>query len=31
MPKYGGHVGFFGMKNKYYTEKRTIKFLEEGL
>jgi predicted alpha/beta-fold hydrolase len=31
MPKYGGHVGFFGMKNKYYTEKMTIKFLEEGL
>lgn len=29
MPEYGGHVGFFGMKNQYYTEKKTIKFFEE--
>jgi len=28
IPTYGGHVGFFGMKNQYYTEKRTIKFLQ---
>jgi predicted alpha/beta-fold hydrolase len=30
IPRYGGHVGFFGMENKSYTEKRTIKFLEES-
>lgn len=29
MPEYGGHVGFFGMQNQYYTEKKTIKFFEE--
>ena len=29
MPKYGGHVGFFGQKNVTYTEKRAIKFLNE--
>ena len=29
VPKYGGHVGFYGAKNITYTEKRTIKFLEE--
>jgi len=28
MPDYGGHVGFFDIKNCHYTEKRTIKFLE---
>lgn len=30
IPDYGGHVGFFGMKNQHYTEKKTIKFLEES-
>ncbi len=30
MPRYGGHVGFFGSKNRYYTEKRAIKFLEDS-
>ncbi len=30
MPRYGGHVGFFGLNNQYYTEKRAIKFLEEA-
>lgn len=29
MPTYGGHVGFYDAENRYYTEKRTIKFLEE--
>ena len=30
-PKFGGHVGFFDYGNQYYSEKRTIKFLEEVL
>ncbi|PKA98061.1 hypothetical protein B0O79_1741 [Flavobacteriaceae bacterium MAR_2009_75] len=30
-PKFGGHVGFFDYRNQYYSEKRTIKFLEEVL
>lgn len=29
IPSYGGHVGFFGMGNCFYTEKRAIKFLQE--
>ena len=29
MPKYGGHVGFYGKKNITYTEKRVIKFFNE--
>lgn len=28
-PKYGGHVGFYGIQNITYTEKRVIKFLNE--
>tara|TARA_R110000796_G_scaffold250788_2_gene380520 strand:- start:6029 stop:6991 length:963 start_codon:yes stop_codon:yes gene_type:complete len=28
-PKYGGHVGFYGIENSTYTEKRTINFLNE--
>tara|TARA_R110002051_G_scaffold95735_3_gene165772 strand:- start:19442 stop:20401 length:960 start_codon:yes stop_codon:yes gene_type:complete len=28
-PKYGGHVGFYGIKNSTYSEKRTINFLNE--
>lgn len=28
MPRYGGHVGFYAMENKYYNEKRAIKFME---
>ncbi len=28
-PKFGGHVGFIDSKNRYYSEKRAIKFLEE--
>lgn len=28
-PKYGGHVGFYGIENTTYTEKRTINFLNE--
>ena len=28
-PHYGGHVGFFGLKNEYYTEKRAIKFMQD--
>lgn len=31
IPKYGGHVGFYGQKNISYTEKRTIKFINEVL
>ncbi len=27
VPKYGGHVGFYGSGNTYYTEKRAINFL----
>lgn len=27
IPKYGGHVGFYGPNNYTYTEKRTIEFL----
>lgn len=30
IPAYGGHVGFIGFKNQYYTEKRAIKFMEEA-
>jgi predicted alpha/beta-fold hydrolase len=29
IPKYGGHVGFFGKTDTTYTEKRTINFLNE--
>jgi predicted alpha/beta-fold hydrolase len=29
LPKYGGHVGFYGEKNITYTEKRALKFIEE--
>ncbi len=29
IPKYGGHVGFYGENNSTYTEKRTINFLKE--
>lgn len=28
-PRFGGHVGFIDSKNRYYSEKRAIKFLEE--
>ena len=28
-PLFGGHVGFIDSKNRYYNEKRAIKFLEE--
>ncbi len=28
-PKFGGHVGFIDSKNRYYSEKRAIKFLED--
>ncbi|SIP98119.1 YheT family hydrolase [Maribacter ulvicola] len=28
MPKYGGHVGFYGNDNFTYTERRTLEFLE---
>lgn len=28
-PKFGGHVGFIDSQNRYYSEKRAIKFLEE--
>jgi len=31
VPKYGGHVGFYGVKNITYTEKRVIKFMNEVL
>jgi len=30
-PKYGGHVGFFGVKNTTYTEKRSVNFIKELL
>jgi predicted alpha/beta-fold hydrolase len=30
-PKFGGHVGFFASGNRYYSEKRAIKFLEEAI
>ena len=29
-PKFGGHVGFFAAGNRYYSEKRAIKFLGEA-
>lgn len=29
VPKYGGHVGFYGPRNVTYTEKRVIKFFNE--
>ncbi len=28
-PKFGGHVGFIDSENRYYSEKRAIKFLED--
>ncbi|MEP1018954.1 MAG: alpha/beta hydrolase, partial [Maribacter dokdonensis] len=28
MPKYGGHVGFYGKNNFTYSEKRTLEFLD---
>ena len=28
-PDYGGHVGFHGINNYYYNEKRALKFIEE--
>lgn len=31
IPKYGGHVGFFGKNNSTYTEKRAIKFIRDVL
>ncbi len=31
VPKYGGHVGFYGTKNITYTEKRVINFMNEVL
>ncbi|NJB71263.1 hypothetical protein GGR42_001725 [Saonia flava] len=31
IPKYGGHVGFYGPQNITYTEKRVIKFLQESI
>lgn len=27
--KYGGHVGFFGVKNTTYTEKKSVNFIQE--
>ena len=29
MPKYGGHVGFYGPDNLTYTERRTVSFFDE--
>lgn len=29
MPKFGGHVGFFDSQNRYYSEKRAIKFIQD--
>ncbi len=31
VPNYGGHVGFYGVGNTTYTEKRALKFLEDTL
>lgn len=31
MPKFGGHVGFYGPNNVTYTEKRTLNFMKEVL
>lgn len=31
LPKYGGHVGFYGENNFTYTEKRTLEFLDNIL
>ncbi|SEA42890.1 YheT family hydrolase [Bizionia paragorgiae] len=28
MPKYGGHVGFYDKNNLYYSEKRTLEFIQ---
>lgn len=28
-PKFGGHVGFFASGNRYYSEKRAIKFVQD--
>ena len=28
MPNYGGHVGFYDKKNLYYSEKRTLEFIQ---
>ncbi|MBA3985184.1 MAG: alpha/beta fold hydrolase [Flavobacteriales bacterium] len=30
-PKYGGHVGFYDKNNVYYSERRTVNFLEEEM
>lgn len=29
MPKYGGHVGFFAKNNTYYSEKRSVEFIQQ--
>ncbi|PCJ95367.1 MAG: alpha/beta hydrolase [Flavobacteriaceae bacterium] len=31
VPKYGGHVGFYGVENITYTERKVIKFLQESV